>query len=536
MRYISIVTSHRASMRINQVREYTDGTVSPQRVEHPSSACTTAPTFGTMELLSFDRMSQVPNLFDIIPESFFSLLSSQNKFVYFRVLMILRECYQGELRFRRADLVASLIHHMESELMSLALESEAGGQAGASTESMSTDSEGTLSGRAHLLVRRLLETGWLTSVPDESSLDELLLVPDYAIAILDVLYSIVHPAEKPYNSYVYSTYSVLRTANEERDYLYPALQSAFDNTQSLQASLRSLLHNIHKFYQNLQTRREIRELLQEHFDEYQMLVAAKTYHPLKTVDSVHRFRPRILAILRDWLQSGEILDLLVQSLLTHRPVMESGEARYEIIRMIQSIIDSLEGMDSFLREIDRRNSAYSRASAERIQYLLNTDRDVKGKLVEILKCAPPLAQEHPSRLLAEMTRLPVFAVAFADPDALYSDPVRRQRGQRQPLAIQAKVPAERFAAEAEELIERANALYSHDRIVSFILSQMPANGILPASQLSLEVIEDYLRIMMAVVKSDEPAVPYTLSWNRADGRIFVRQYGLPAMTFSRKEE
>ncbi|WP_281171099.1 Wadjet anti-phage system protein JetA family protein [Alicyclobacillus contaminans] len=451
--------------------------------------------------------------------------------------MVLRECYQGELRFQRGDLVGYLVHHMMTDLMALMENPEdeetvnpgdSLGRTGMVTEA---DTETTLSGRAHALVRRLLETGWLTAVPDESSLDEILLIPDYAIAILDVLHSIVHPVDKPYNSFVYSTYSVLRTANEERDYMFPALQGAFDNTQALLGSLRALLHNIHKFYQSLQQRNDIHSLLQEHFDEYQMLVAARTYHPLKTVDSVHRFRPRILTILRNWLLDVEVMDLLVQSMQTHRGGIDAGEARYEIIRMIQFIIDSFESMDSFLREIDRRNSAYSRSSVERIQYLLNTDRDSKGKLVEILKRAPKLTDDRPSPLYQAMAELPVYRVELADPDGLYTEPRRRQRGKPQPLRTRTDVADARFAEEARELVERANSLFSHERVVQFILSRMSADGVLHARDLRLNEVEDYLRTMVAVIKSDEPDIPYRITWDEAERSVRVGRYKIPAITF-----
>ncbi|MHB1683875.1 MAG: Wadjet anti-phage system protein JetA family protein [Bacilli bacterium] len=480
------------------------------------------------------------SLFDVVPESLFSLLAAQNKEIYFRLLMVLRECYQGELRFCRSDLVSLLIYRMESDLLSLASavdepaadESQADG--GTGRESGRESDEPSLSGRAHMLVRRLFETGWLTAVPDESSLEELLLVPDYAVALLDVLHSIVNPAQKPYNSYVFSTYSALRTAHEERDYMFPALQSAYDNTQALADSLRSLLHNIHHFYQSLQSRSEIRDLLTEHYDEYQTQIAARTYHPLKTVDSVHRFRPRILGILRDWLQDPDVMELLVQSMQTHRSGQQSGEARYEIIRMVQYIIDSLEGMDSYLREIDRRNSAYSRASAERMQYLLNTDRGVKGKLVEILKAAPPFGEQYDSQLAVEMAQLPIFRVAFVDPEMLYTDPIRKARADRQPLVLSNGVTTEEFTAQAEELLERVNALYSRERIIEFILKQMPESGELPAECLRLDDVNDFLRTMIAVITAEEQGIPYELAWQAEDGTVSVGPYSLPAMTFRRK--
>lgn len=500
------------------------------------------------------------SLFDIVKPDFFSLLASKNKRIYFRALMVLQSCYQQELQIRRTDLVAYLMHQMEEELYQWSMDAEetegtedagtfqvggtaetTGGRltlsanraANAQNWDVSEADLNTLSGRAHALVRRLVQTGWLEVMPDESSLDELLLVPDYASQLLEVFDRIVHPEEKKYNAYVYATYSSLRTANEEREYMYQALQSAYDNTRALLESLKGLLHNIHKFYQNLQKQTEVRHLLAEHFDEYQVLVATKTYHPLKTVDSVHRFRPRILDMLRNWLTDEEVLSQIVLSMNPGGGDGEarSDEARYEAIRRMQFIIDSFDSMDSILREIDRRNTSYNRASVERIQYLLNSDRDLKGKLVSILRRAPKLEVATPSRLGVEMARLPVYQVRTADPDALYTERQRRVRGKPQPLNLHEETPAALFAAEAEQLMERAQSLLSDEQIIRFLLQQMSDNGVLETKDMHLNDVEDYLRTLVAVIKSDEASFPFDLEWDEGTHTVMVNGYGIPAMRF-----
>lgn len=540
MKYIAFVTGYRSPMRVRRVAPYVDGTNALQPPESGDTPlCTSTSKIDTIGSTIHPEVDSVTELFDIVGDSFFSLLSSKNKHIYFRALMVLRTCYQSELRLKRADLVAYFVEYMLNDLMDFSEENDEPADAGSHLDSRSMnntdgDEATTLSGRAHALVRRFQETGWLDVVPDEQSMDEMLLVPDHASAILDVLHSIVHPVDRPYNSYVYSTYSVLRTANEDRDYMYPALQSAYDNTQSLLDSLRALLHNIHKFYRSLQQRSDIRELLEDHFDGYQVLVATKTYHPLKTVDSVHRFRPRILSILRQWLADGEVMDLLVQSMATHRSGFPASESRYEIIRMIQFIMESLESMDTFLREIDRRNSSYSRASVERIQYLLNTDRDVKGKLVEIMKLAPGLNDDRPNPLLHAMLDLPLYRVSLADAEALYTEPQRHKRGTPVPLDVQDAASDEAFQAEAKALIERVNSFYSHERIVQFILSQMSDAGVLDAEDMQIRELEDYLRTMVAVIQSDERNTPYQVMWEPSDGSVTVGRYRIPALSFLKK--
>lgn len=123
-----------------------------------------------------------------------------------------------------------------------------------------------------------------------------------------MLYEIAEDKPKEYNSLVYATYSNLSKANEERDdYLGDALLAAYSLTDRLVDSLKSLLNNMRSYYLTLQEQEEVRQVLHEHFDRYQVLVSDKIYHPLKTFDSVPRFRTRILTILREWLLDGELL-------------------------------------------------------------------------------------------------------------------------------------------------------------------------------------------------------------------------------------
>ncbi|MCL6547674.1 MAG: DUF5716 family protein, partial [Alicyclobacillus sp.] len=412
------------------------------------------------------------NLFDVVPDNLFSLLAARHRAVYFRALMVLRECYQREITFRRADLVTYLISQLERDLThltdddaepaesdpgmgdgaargasgdgALASGEVAGGavaggavaggasggaaaQRGHSEAAVAADlAEGgatavripvdglddtTLSGRAHALVRKLVETGWLQAVTDGSGLDETLIVPRYASVLLDALFAVVEPVQQRYNAFVYSVYSNLRTANEERDeFMLQALQSAYDATVALRENLRALLHNIHTYYQNLHLRQDIRALLAEHFDGYQLAVTIATYHPLKTFDSVYRFRPRILQILRDWLALPSLLQRMSAALRQQRQDLDDAAARAEVVHLIQFIADTFESLDSLLRDIDHRNAAYNRASVERLQYLLNSDRDIKGKLVQLLRALPPLHARTAPPLLAEMATLPLYEV------------------------------------------------------------------------------------------------------------------------------
>ena len=56
----------------------------------------------------------------------------------------------------------------------------------------------------------------------------------------------------------------------------------------------------------------------------------------------------------------------------------------DIIRRINEVSDIYEGLDEMLAEIDRKRTAYTRASLEKMRYLLTIDRSIKAS------CGRPL--------------------------------------------------------------------------------------------------------------------------------------------------
>lgn len=228
----------------------------------------------------------------------------------------------------------------------------------------------------------------------------------------------------------------------------------------------------------------------EHFDSYQLSVAITAYHPLKTIDSVYRFRPRILEILRSWLATPSLLELMAGSYRGQRGEIDEGAARSNIVQRIVFITDTFESLDDLLKEIDKRNANYNRASVERLQYLLRSDRDIKGKLIQLLRTLPRLQSDADSPLLEAMRTLPIYQVRYLDPNALYTKPTQHKQGKPQPV-LQPKTEDDvLFRAEAEELIERMNALYSQQRIAEYIRSQMDSAG-----KLATDILCDYWSLM-----------------------------------------
>ena len=96
------------------------------------------------------------NLFSKIPDNFFSILSSRNKNIYGLALVTLYDAlilYHN--RIRKSDYLDLLRNRGENEIQSLIIEDD----------DFDEDSpiiyEPTLSAKANLIVRRLVDTGWI---------------------------------------------------------------------------------------------------------------------------------------------------------------------------------------------------------------------------------------------------------------------------------------------------------------------------------------------------------------------------------------
>jgi len=365
------------------------------------------------------------NLFEVIPENLFSVLASKNKEIYLDALFVIHRAYKQEMFIKKDELVTMLIADLEDKMMEADWENEEDLQ------------EKNLSGMAHFLVRRLVDTGWIDTEYYAGSFEEYVTMYDYSIKILNTLYELRDTSPGEYNSFVYATYSSLKTADEERnDYIYNALADAYKNTNGLVDALKSLLNNIRRYHQALNEQSEIKEVLAGHFDQFRELVGNKIYHPLKTFDSVPRFKTPILSILRRWLYDNQVKNLLVESALIRQQYRDREEAMENIIRIMGEIIDTYENVDGLVREIDRKNTLYTRASVEKMQYLLNTDRSIKGKLIEILKMTGAGSDTKRNKLLGLMQgAVNVFPQGYLDEFSLYARSKRKVREPGEPLQV-----------------------------------------------------------------------------------------------------
>ncbi len=465
----------------------------------------------------------IMKFFDLFPENLFTLFASPNREIYAEALMVVYRQYRQETVLTKQDLVSRLIAHMENRMLDMQ-EEDNGGEG----IPYQLGEEIDLSSRAHFLLRRFLDTRWLEVEADPTTFEECYVLPGYASKLLGLFYELLYGRPVEYRGFVYSTYSNLRMADQERQHLYEALQNALHSTRQLWASLQELLHNIRFYHQRLQEQEEIREILEEHFDRFRAQISDRVYHPVKTSDSVHRFKYHILSILKDWKEDPEVLEQLTRSALEEEEFQEEKEARVGVMRTLEEIVDTYDRLDDLLRQVDRKNSAYTRASVERMQYYLNRDRDLRGKLVEVLKNFSSLQNKGAATPLEEAaSNLPLSSVGYLDEYSLYREP-RRKREHYPTEELPEEVSREELDREMNEFKERLQKVFSHRKVLEYMVEQLNERDPLTSQELKLSGSEDFIKLLLAVAKSDEDHLPYHIQFQ--EGYVEVNGCRIPKMS------
>ena len=459
------------------------------------------------------------NLFDRIPDRFFSILASGNKRIYVEALFVLRQAFKTELTIRRDELTAMLTGSLEGSILQADFTEEAEELGENYSES------GDLSGKAHLLIRKLRDTGWIEIEYERGSFQENITIPDYAIEIINVLYDLSSEKVREYNSYVYATYAALINAKDNTDYLYLALQAEYQNTIRLVDELKLLFNNIKRYYQRISDSMDVNELLEEHFDKYREQIVDTIYYPLKTIDSVPRFKFAILSVLNEWLMDERLISEIVSQGVQRRVFQDEVQGREESLYMINTIADTYEGIEGMIVDIDRKHVEYTNASIDRIRYQINTDRSAKGKLIAILQ------HTDENRIISAMQdAVETYRHGYMDTQSLYDRVRRTVKTEGKPLQV--KDTAQNPAL-ISGFLEDMRRQYSNSKIDAYIEKCFQGRDQFTTGDVVIGGTEDFLLFLLGTLRGREKSASFYMEFE--DGNSDRQGYSLPNVRFVRKQ-
>lgn len=453
------------------------------------------------------------NLFDVIPENLFSILASPNKKIYVNALFVIRECFAQEMSLPKDEVAIAITSKMEDELLQMQDEEE-----------QEEIIDNSLTERAYFILRRLKWAGWIETEIQESNFREDIILPDYTIDILNVLYSLTNRKNLEYNSYAYATYSALKVALEEKTQLYNAMITAYENSNKLVNSLKSLHHNLGRYYRRIMQIAEVNSILEEHFDNYKEYID-KIYHPLKTDDPVDMYKIPICKMVDKIVGQDEIFNELLKQAMKTGNYKDEEEAKADIHSKLFEVQDIYENINSKIRTVDNKNSEYIMATTRRIGYLLTSDKEQKGKLINILRNAK---NDKVLELMKENVEL--YHQTYIDKESIFLRSSKSEKKQGKPLEMEeVKVESEE---ELKEFIEKVGKTYTSEKVQNYMKNLMDKKQIITTNDIKIDSDEDFILLMLGTMNEERSFynIEYTNNY------VKKGKYKLPEMVIRNRKE
>lgn len=450
------------------------------------------------------------NLFTKLPDNFFSILSSKNKNIYGIALVTLYDCltiYRNKIR--KSDYLSLLRSRGEKEINLFEIEEDDFDDSVIYTDT-------SLAAKANLVVRRLIDTGWIMIDTDLKTGCEYVLIPSYAISMLKIIYEFVSDNESKYVSYVHSTFADLQYEDETQDdFMYRSLVNAVNNTKELELEMSKLNHSIRVFHKQLSNIFSPNEVLTQHFDIAREDVVDPIYHPLKTNDSIILYNGPINHILKKWLNIEAIREKLIdQALIYNHNIQTREDAINDIIKKINYISDTYTRLASEMEEIDKAQSEYTIATTEKVIYLNNQDKTIKGKLETIFLALAKVingeegAHQYQSVIRDVNNSIVLYQQGYMDEYSLQKPYRRNSKYDGEPLAL------DDYNHEVNEGLMQSllNIMdqYSDEKILDFMDKAFKGQTEISVKDISVKDVEDFIMVILGSVKANDDSSFYSL--------------------------
>lgn len=450
------------------------------------------------------------NLFDILPENLFSILASPNKRIYINALFVIKERFSQEMSLPKDEVAIAITSKMEDELLKIQDDEE--------------KVDNSLTERAYFVLRRLKWAGWIETEIQDNNFREDIILPDYVIDILNILYSLIHKKNSEYNSYAYATYSTLKVAllETERSQLYNATLVAYENSIKLINSLKSLHHNLGRYYRNISDLQEINSILEEHFNNYKEY-ADKIYHPLKTEDPVNMYKIPICKMIERIIGEDETFEELLDQAMKTGSYKEKDEAKTDLLKKLFEIQDIYENINKNIKMVDNKNNEYIKATTRKVEYLLTSDKELKGKLINILRNAK---NDKVIELMQE--NVSIYQQKYVDKESVYLRSSKSDKKQGIPQSIE-KIEIE-TKEDLKEFIEEVAKSYTSKKVKDYMNKILGNNVIISTNDINIESDEEFILLMLGTMGEEKSF--YEIEY--LDDYIKKGLYKIPKMLIRKK--
>lgn len=443
------------------------------------------------------------HLFQIVPDDFFKPLTSKYKATYVDCLMLIYHTYRAELSFGvEKEIILEVLERYFDDQPVSALE----------FDEDSTEVAGDSRAKANMIIRRLIESGWiyLETVNDFKIKVNLY---DYSATMIESFNRVIRTDEMEYQSLVSQIHATL--VNQEgyaKPYEY-IIKRVHENTEELMTGLKKLNTSIRKYIESITHDKSAAEIVQDFFG-YHNEIGSKAYHRIKTSENISHFRNTILERLGQILHDEAIFNRAVTGCREIEQLPDEREAVHFLRGRILDVMSAFRNYDEIIAEIDFKHTRYMGSAVARAKFLLTNATNAEGKISRILADLAESFNETDdldlkSDASQELMRIfNIFPQAFIDNESLHTIPINRKIGMPQNLGDSLGLSDEERALRKLAVQENSRSRFSHKNISQDVLARLADNPTCLASSWPLETRHDLIRLIFISLYGRDHKSPY----------------------------
>ncbi len=450
------------------------------------------------------------NLFDMIPEGFFNLLSSgSNSRVYADCLELIYDEFSHEISYRARrerirDILASyfLEHRLEpADQLEPADASGDGTSASAAPAGLSPQDT------ANAVLRRFTDPriGWLEEDNDDETYERHIVMTESGIRLAELMITLKKPEKEEYTSYIFAIRNSLLSREQwEADPYVNVLRDVYRNARLLSKSLKRLSTFIKNIIQDMVQEQSL-ESLTENLLSYCEGDFIREYARLSKQQNIRIYRRMIQEKLDHFRDDEDTLEQLTSACAAEEELSEEG-AREHVLDMIQGTRQFLsDDYDQIMRDIKHKINLYLTIAIGRARFLRSRSADARGSVEQAVRLL--VSETEATGLMDELPEEQRAMFLFDQNDFLDEGSLRypgRQLAIRKSVSQVYQEMTEEDIAEARRAQEKAAANpYSLKRVGEYIEEQMGDVRQIEAEQLPMNSRRELLMALAAAVYGQE---------------------------------
>jgi hypothetical protein len=434
------------------------------------------------------------NFFDLVKSNFFRPLSGSTKEVNYLLLKMINDNIQDSVDYvERSEILNWIISFCKSRPKSIMLDDE--------TETLETDVKKFASNKLAYFEK----CGWLTT-ERANDFKVRYQLESAAIEIINAMSNVETSESKTneYTGYVFDIYSKLMNFDTERG--TETIERMLESSKKLNDSLRIINNSIKKYLNALLNNENMTagEILKTLLVDYQKNVVAHAFNNLRLEDNPSKYRRDIIHKI------DEILDECVGRLIENYVKVKFGgdrsgdnqnQAQEYITNSLNVIKEQFENIEKSLTVIYERNTKYVTTATSRLNYLINEEVNIEGKIYDILKAINTeniSTEEYFEFSLKEFGRI--------DDSSLSNYTKKKAKVGSKVIPHRPEIDPEDKRKEQEKLLRQAE--FSIININKFICKQLADKESIEAKDISLSSYDDLIKLFLAQIYAGSEHVQY----------------------------